>query len=138
MMVRVMMRKRRKMMMIGTMEVKMRIRIGMRRSIRIRILFFFWIETRKGFKRTKGRTRMIMRTRTMMRARMRIIMKAKRDDSVDGEYLEQEDSGKRESHHLARRIRIRFIILTLAKWICQQRNKYFSPNVDRFVESQRL
>ena len=70
--------------------------------------------------------------------RRRMIGKVKRYDNVDGEYLEQEDSGKRESHHLARRIRILFIILTLANWICHQRNKYFSPNVERFVESRRL
>ena len=80
---------------------------------------------------------MIMRTMMMMRARRRMMMKVNIGDNVDGDYLEHEDSGKQESHHLASLVRILFIILTLANCICHQRNKYFSPNENRFVESRR-
>ena len=78
-----------------------------------------------------------MRSMMMMRAERRMMMSVNIGDNVDGDYLEHEDSGKQESHHLASLVRILFIILTLANSICHQRNKYFSPNENRFVESRR-
>ena len=78
-----------------------------------------------------------MRTMMMIRARRRMMMNVNIGDNVDGDYLEQEDSGKQESHHLASLVRTLFIILTLANCICHQSKKYFSPNESRFVESRR-
>ena len=78
-----------------------------------------------------------MRTMMMIRARRRMMMNVNIGDNVDGDYLEQEDSGKQESHHLASLVRTLFIILTLANCICHQRKKYFSPNENGFVETRR-
>ena len=50
------------------------------------------------------------------------------------EYLEQEDSGKQESHHLASPFRILFIVFMLANCICRQWHKYFSMIENRFIE----